>query len=231
VVTARASDVRAMFTRIAGHYDLMNTLMTAGRHHAWRRAVARVVAAAPAGPVLDLATGTGDLAQAIAAESPGRVVVGADFSEAMLWRARGKLRARGRRAPLLAADALALPFPARTFACVTSAFLLRNLEHLERGLVEMRRVTRPGGSVITFDIVRPTIPGWSALFSLYFHHVVPAIGALVAGDRHAYTYLPDSVDRFPTPSALADLMRTAGLHDVQWRTLGLGTVALHIARA
>ncbi len=82
---------------------------------------------------------------------------------------------------------------------MTSAFLLRNLEDLERGLTEMRRVTRPGGPVVTFDIVRPTVPVWGRLFSLYFHHVVPAIGALVAGDRQAYTYLPDSVDRFPAP--------------------------------
>lgn len=230
-MTAHASDVRAMFTRIAGHYDLMNTLMTAGRHHAWRRAVARAVAAAPAGPVLDLATGTGDLAQAITAQSPGRRVVGADFSEAMLRRARIKLVARHTPASLLAADALALPFPARTFACVTSAFLLRNLESLERGLAEMRRVTRPGGTVVTFDIVRPTVPIWGRLFSLYFHRVVPVIGALVAGDRHAYTYLPQSVDRFPGPAALAELMRAAGLHDVRWHTLGLGTVALHVARA
>jgi demethylmenaquinone methyltransferase / 2-methoxy-6-polyprenyl-1,4-benzoquinol methylase len=230
VVTARASDVRAMFTRIAGHYDLMNTLMTAGRHHAWRRAVARAVAAAPAGPVLDLATGTGDLAQAIAMQSPGRRVVGADFSEAMLRRARVKLHSARMRAPLVAADALALPFPAQTFACVTSAFLLRNLESLEKGLAEMHRVTRPGGAVVTFDIVRPTVPGWNALFSLYFHHVVPAIGSLVAGDRQAYTYLPDSVDRFPHPAALAELMRAAGMRDVRWHTLGLGTVALHVAR-
>jgi demethylmenaquinone methyltransferase / 2-methoxy-6-polyprenyl-1,4-benzoquinol methylase len=230
VVTARASDVRAMFTRIAGHYDLMNTLMTAGRHHAWRRAVARAVTAAPAGPVLDLATGTGDLAQAIAVQSPGRRIVGVDFSEAMLRRARVKLHSGRMRAPLVAADALALPFPAQTFACVTSAFLLRNLESLEKGLAEMHRVTRPGGAVVTFDIVRPTAPGWSALFSLYFHHVVPAIGSLVAGDRQAYTYLPDSVDRFPHPAALAELMRAAGLRDVRWQTLGLGTVALHVAR-
>ena len=231
MTAARGTDVRAMFTRIAGRYDLMNTLMTGGRHHAWRRAVARAVAAAPPGPVLDLATGTGDLAQAIAAQSPGHLVVGADFSEAMLGRARAKLTARGTRASLLAADALALPFPERTFGCVTSAFLLRNLENLERGLAEMRRVTRPGGSVVTFDIVRPGVPVWNALFGLYFHHVVPAIGALVAGDRQAYTYLPRSVDRFPGPAALADLMRAAGLRDVQWRTLGLGTVALHVAVA
>jgi demethylmenaquinone methyltransferase/2-methoxy-6-polyprenyl-1,4-benzoquinol methylase len=220
-----------MFTRIAARYDLMNTVMTAGRHHAWRRAVARAVAAAPTGPVLDLATGTGDLAQAVGAEDRGRLVVGADFSEAMLRRARAKLSARGVRVFLLAADAQTLPFPTGTFACVTSAFLLRNLEDLAQGLGEMRRVTRPGGRVITFDIVRPAMPLWGALFGLYFHHVVPAIGALVAGDRQAYTYLPQSVDRFPRPAALADLMVAAGLREVRWSTLGLGTVALHVARA
>lgn len=230
-IISRAADVRAMFTRIASRYDLVNTLMTAGRHHAWRRTVARAVAVAPPGPVLDLATGTGDLAQAIAAQSPERLIVGADFSEAMLRRARAKLGPRGSRVWLLAADALALPFPAQTFACVTSAFLLRNLEDLEGGLAEMRRITRPGGSVVTFDIVRPANPLWATLFGLYFHHVVPAVGAVVAGDRRAYTYLPRSVDRFPRPAALADLMRAAGLRDVRWRTLGLGTVALHVARA
>jgi demethylmenaquinone methyltransferase/2-methoxy-6-polyprenyl-1,4-benzoquinol methylase len=220
-----------MFTRIAGRYDLMNSLMTAGRHHAWRRAVARAVAAAPPGPVLDLATGTGDLALAVKALGPGRLVVGADFSETMLRRAGAKLGARGARVPLLAADALTLPFPARTFACVTSAFLLRNLEDLAGGLAEMRRVARPGGRIVALDIVRPAVPVWGALFGLYFHRVVPAIGALVAGDRQAYTYLPRSVDRFPGPAALADLMAAAGLRDVRWRTLGLGTVALHVAAA
>ena len=230
--TTKGEAVRAMFTRIAGRYDLMNSLMTGGRHHAWRRQTAVAVAAAPAGPALDLATGTGDLALALRAASPGRPVVGADFSEAMLRHARPKLRARGERGVmLLAADALALPFPDKTFACVTSAFLLRNLADLAAGLAEMRRVTMPGGLVAALEITRPGVPGWSAIFGLYFNRVVPLVGALIARDRAAYTYLPRSVERFVTPLELARLMEAAGLHDVRYRRLGLGTIAIHLGKA
>ncbi len=218
-----------MFTRIAARYDLMNSLMTGGRHHAWRRRVARAAAAVPDGPVLDLATGTTDLALALRALDPRRLVVGADFSEGMLREGRAKLAARHvTRVPLLAADALALPFRDGAFACVMSAFLLRNLEDLERGFREMRRVTQPGGLVLSLDIVRPATPVWNALFGVYFNRVVPAIGALVACDRQAYTYLPQSVDRFVTPPALARLMEQVGLREVSWRRVGLGTIALHI---
>ena len=231
-MTTKAEAVRAMFTRIARRYDLMNSLMTGGRHHAWRRAVARAAAAAPEGPALDLATGTADLALALRAAAPARLVVGADFSLGMLREGRAKLAARGEgRVALLAADALALPFRDGAFACVTSAFLLRNLEDLERGLAEMRRVTRPGGRVITLDIVRPAAPVWGALFGVYFRRVVPTIGALVAGDRRAYTYLPKSVERFVTPAELAALMEQAGLREVSRRSLGLGTIALHVGVA
>src|SRR5439155_1763892 len=157
--------VRAMFTRIARRYDLMNSLMTAGRHHAWRAVVARAAAAAPPGPALDLATGTADLALALRAAMPQRPVLGADFSEAMLREARAKCAARGERGVrLLAADALALPFADKTFACVTSAFLLRNLADLSAGLAEMRRVTMPGGLVAALEITRPGVPGWDAVF-------------------------------------------------------------------
>jgi len=228
----KAEEVRAMFTRIAGRYDLMNSLMTGGRHHAWRRLTAAAVAGAPPGLALDLATGTGDLALAVRAAAPGRVVVGADFSEAMLGRARAKLRARGERAvPLLAADALALPFADKTFACVTSAFLLRNLADLAAGLEEMRRVTMPGGLVAALEITRPGVPGWDAMFGVYFNRLVPLIGAVVARDRAAYTYLPQSVERFVTPRELAELMRRAGLSDVRYRRLGLGTIAIHVGAA
>jgi demethylmenaquinone methyltransferase/2-methoxy-6-polyprenyl-1,4-benzoquinol methylase len=132
---------------------------------------------------------------------------------------------------LVRADALALPFRDGAFAAVASAFLLRNLADLGGGLAEMRRVTRRGGLVVTLDITRPRIPGWDRLFALYFHRIVPAVGALVAHDRAAYTYLPDSVDRFVSPRGLADLMRRAGLADVRYRRLGLGTIALHVGVA
>ena len=220
-----------MFTRIAGRYDLMNSVMTGGRHHAWRRLTAAAVADAPDGPALDLATGTADLALAVRAASPRRTVIGADFAEAMLRAARPKLAARGARIPLLAADALALPFGDRTFACVTSAFLLRNLADLPAGLAEMRRVTAPGGVVAALEITRPGVPGWDALFGLYFNRLVPLIGAAVARDRAAYTYLPQSVERFVTPAELARLMTAAGLRDVRYRRFALGTIALHVGRA
>ena len=218
-----------MFTRIAGRYDVMNALMTGGRHHAWRRLAARAVVAAPPGPVLDVATGTADLALAVVRLAPERTVIGVDFSDGMLREARRKLLSPPPgRAPLLAADALALPFRDRTFAAVASAFLLRNLEDLDAGFAEMRRVTMRGGRVVALDIVQPSLPGWTPLFNLYFRRLVPAIGTLVAGDRQAYTYLPQSVARFVTPPELSRLMEKAGLRDVSYRRLGLGTIALHV---
>ena len=227
----QARAVSTMFTRIARRYDLMNSLMTAGRHHAWRGAAAREAVGAPPGALLDLATGTADLALAARRLDPARVVIGADFSLGMLGEARRKLGARRVPLALAAADALALPFADGAFACVVSAFLVRNLADLEAGLAEMRRVTRRGGRVITLDIVRIALPVWDTVFGLYFHRVVPAIGALVAGDRQAYTYLPDSVDRFLTAGDLAAAMRRAGLRDVSFRTFGLGSVALHVGVA
>jgi demethylmenaquinone methyltransferase/2-methoxy-6-polyprenyl-1,4-benzoquinol methylase len=226
----KAQAVRRMFTRIAGRYDVMNALMTAGRHHAWRRVAARAAVEAPAGPVLDLATGTGDLALAVRRAAADRFVAGVDFSEAMLREGLRKLRARGEtRVSLAAGDALALPFRDGTFAAVVSAFLLRNLADLPAGLAEMRRVTRPGGRVVALEIVRPRLRGWDAIFALYFHRIVPAVGAAVARDRQAYTYLPQSVDGFVTPPELTALMRRVGLRDVRHRRLALGTIALHVA--
>jgi demethylmenaquinone methyltransferase/2-methoxy-6-polyprenyl-1,4-benzoquinol methylase len=223
----KARFVSAMFSRIARRYDLMNGLMTLGMHHAWRRVAARQTIASPDGPALDLATGTGDLALELAEVHPHRPVIAADFSLGMLAVARDKLGERRRHIHLMAADALALPFGPRTFACVTSAFLLRNLADLEQGLDEMRRVSRPGGRVVALEITQMRAPGFTALFRFYFHRVVPWVGHLVGGDREAYTYLPQSVDRFVTPGELAALMEKVGLRGVTYRRLGLGTVTVH----
>jgi demethylmenaquinone methyltransferase/2-methoxy-6-polyprenyl-1,4-benzoquinol methylase len=221
--------VSEMFSRIAGRYDLMNGLMTFGMHHAWRRAAARETIPSPDGPGLDLATGTGDLALGLAEIHRHRVIVGADFAHGMLKIAEEKRRgddARG-RIRLVEADALALPFASRTFAFVTSAFLLRNLADLRQGLAEMRRVSRPGARVVALEITQADLPGWAPLFRAYFHHVVPRLGALVSGDSEAYTYLPQSVDRFLTPPGLSTLMEAVGLRGVKYRRLGLGTVTIH----
>ena len=218
-----------MFSRIAGRYDLMNGLMTFGMHHAWRRAAARETIPSPDGPGLDLATGTGDLALGLAEIHRHRVIVGADFAHGMLKIAEEKRRGddAGGRIRLVEADALALPFASRTFAFVTSAFLLRNLADLRQGLAEMRRVSRPGARVVALEITQADLPGWAPLFRAYFHHVVPRVGALVSGDSEAYTYLPQSVDRFLTPPGLCALMEAVGLRGVKYRRLGFGTVTIH----
>ena len=227
--TDKARFVAEMFSRIAGRYDLMNGLMTFGMHHGWRRAAARETIAAPEGPALDLATGTGDLALELREVHPYRPIVGADFAEGMLRIARDKVRSMeaSRHVHLLAADALALPFADRTFACVTSAFLLRNLADLRQGLEEMRRVTRAGGRVVALEITQPTLPAFTPFFRAYFHHVVPLVGRVVARDGEAYTYLPQSVDRFLPPRELAALMEAVGLKAVTYRRVGLGTVTIH----
>src|SRR2546428_725062 len=189
-------------------------------------------AIAPPAPARVRPAAPADLGRAVRAVDPTRLGVGADSSAGMLAEARLKLRAR--RAPrvaLLAADALGLPFADKTCACVTSAFLLRNLADLSAGLAEMRRVTMPGGLVAALEITRPGVPGWDALFGLYFDRLVPLLGALVAGDRAAYTYLPQSVERFVTPDELARLMEKAGLRDVGYRRCGLGTIAIHLGVA
>jgi demethylmenaquinone methyltransferase/2-methoxy-6-polyprenyl-1,4-benzoquinol methylase len=225
----KARYVNEMFSRIAGRYDLMNGLMTFGMHHAWRRAAARETIPSPDGPGLDLATGTGDLALELSEIHRHRTVVAADFAHGMLTIARLKCRTEetAARVRLVEADALALPFEPRTFAFVTSAFLLRNLGDLRQGLGEMRRVSRPGGRVVALEITQTNLPGWAPLFRAYFHHIVPWVGAIVGGDREAYTYLPQSVDRFVTPPALAALMEEVGLRGVKYRRVGFGTVTIH----
>jgi demethylmenaquinone methyltransferase/2-methoxy-6-polyprenyl-1,4-benzoquinol methylase len=184
----------------------------------------------PGGLALDAATGTGDLARALIEQHSIRGVVGLDFSEAMLALGKAKATRRGviDRVHFVVGDALTLPFPDRTFSCVTSAFLLRNLADLDGGLREMTRVTRPGGRVVALETSTPTIPGFRKLFGIYFHRVVPLIGALVAGDREAYRYLPRTAADFLAPEELAQVMIKAGLREVSYTRLALGTVAIHV---
>lgn len=229
----KARFVRAMFTRIAYRYDLMNSLMTFGRHRAWRRAAALMVAPRPGGLALDIATGTGDLALALLDVTQVRRVFGIDFSEGMLAVGRQKLQGSGLgdRVSFVVGDALSLPFPERTFDGVTSAFLLRNLADLRQGLTEMRRVVKPGGAVVALEIAQPTLPAFRQLFRWYFHRLVPWAGGIISGDREAYTYLPRSVDRFVTPHELGRMMEAVGLKGVTYRRLGLGTVTIHVGTA
>jgi len=215
--TLPADSVRAMFDRIAGVYDLMNTVMTAGLHHQWRTRAVDLARVGPGTRALDVATGTGDLAIELAAR--GGDVVGSDFSEGMLERARAK-------APGLTweqADALALPYPDDAFDAATVGFGARNFSDLPRGLSEMVRVVKPGGRVVILEITTPQKPPLSTFFSLWFDRLVPLLGRF----DEAYTYLPSSVKRFPGPEPLAAELAAAGCAEVGWILTAGGIIALH----
>jgi demethylmenaquinone methyltransferase / 2-methoxy-6-polyprenyl-1,4-benzoquinol methylase len=223
------AQVRAMFDRIAGLYDRMNTVMTAGLHHRWRRRAADLAAVAPGDRALDVATGTGDLAFELAARvAPGGEVVGTDFSERMLSLAREK--ALGRPDGVVRfepANALALPYRDGEFDAATVGFGARNFSDLGQGLREMVRVVRPGGRVVVLEITTPRQPPLSTFFELWFDRVVPALGRL-AGDAQAYSYLPSSVRRFPGPKDLASVMWGCGLGQIRYVLTAGGIIALHV---
>ena len=217
-----ADGVRAMFDRIAPVYDAMNRVMTAGLDQRWRRETARAVVR-PGDSVLDACCGTGDLAVAAARE--GGRVTGLDFSERMLERAR-------RKAPAIAwveGDLLALPFEDASFDAATVGFGVRNVEDLERGLRELRRVLRPGGRLGVLEITQPR-GALRPFYRLWFDRIVPLLGRVLPGGS-AYTYLPASVRRFPGPDELVSMLEAAGFGDVRYRTFAAGIVALHTGDA
>jgi demethylmenaquinone methyltransferase/2-methoxy-6-polyprenyl-1,4-benzoquinol methylase len=223
-----AGEVRAMFDRIAPRYDLLNRAMTAGLDGRWRRAAAAAADVAAGDRALDVCTGTGDLAFALADRvTPSGEVVGVDFAERMLDRARAKAEHRpGIR--FEAADALDLPFADDAFDAATVAFGIRNVDDLDRGLAEMARVVRPGGRVVILEITTPA--RMRRFYELWFDRVVPRLGRMLGRDAAAYAYLPASVRRFPGPPELAARMAAAGLRDIRWRPLAFGIVAIHHGR-
>ena len=203
--------------------------MSGGRHHAWRRTASRLVASGVEGPGLDVAAGTGDFAISLARQPSISHVVGLDSTAEMLARARPKTRRRdlAQSVSFVLGDAHHLPFPDGHFAAVTVGFGIRNFTDIGRALKEMERVIRPGGRVAVLEIVRLT--GRSplrAVFPVYFRRVTPWLGAALAGDREAYTYLPESVDRFHSAEEVGALMEEAGLRLVEVRSRALGSVAI-----
>jgi demethylmenaquinone methyltransferase/2-methoxy-6-polyprenyl-1,4-benzoquinol methylase len=223
-----AGQVRSMFDRIAGVYDGMNTAMTAGLHHGWRERAADRAELEPGEAALDVCCGTGDLALALAARvGPYGRVIGSDFSEPMLDLAREKASERGvSQARFEWADALSLPYDDESFDAVTVGFGVRNLADLELGVSEMGRVLRPGGRLVILEITQPQRPPLSTFFALWFDRLVPMLGVL-AGDREAYKYLPESVKRFPPPEGLAGIMDDAGLERIRYTILAGGIIAIH----
>lgn len=218
-----------MFDRISGRYDRLNSLMTAGLHHRWRERAVALAEVRPGGHVLDVATGTGDLALALArAVGPDGSVIGADFADAMLEIARHKeLEPGAGSVRFEQANALLLPYVTGEFDAATVGFGVRNFSDLDQGLRELSRVVRPGGKVVILEMTTPRRPPLSTFFKLWFDRVVPVIGRL-AGDSAAYTYLPNSVRRFPGPEALAARMSAAGLTDIRYVLTAGGIIALHV---
>jgi demethylmenaquinone methyltransferase/2-methoxy-6-polyprenyl-1,4-benzoquinol methylase len=225
-------EVRAMFDRIVPRYDLMNRLMTAGRDVAWRKRVAQMAAAsAPDGTarVLDVATGTGDLAFALA-EAGAAEVIGLDFSEEMVAAARRKATKRVGNVGFVVGNAMDLPWADGTFDACTVAFGLRNMPDYDAAIASMARILRPGGMFICLEMTPLRRPVAGPLFRFSFEKVMPLVGGLLSGSRSAYRYLPRSVAAFPPAHELAERLRTAGLEDVTYELLGFGTVAIHRSR-
>jgi demethylmenaquinone methyltransferase/2-methoxy-6-polyprenyl-1,4-benzoquinol methylase len=222
-------EVRSMFDRIVPRYDLMNRIMTGGRDEAWRRRVAKMaIASEPSGHprVLDVATGTGDLAFAIA-RAGATEVVGIDFSGEMIAAAQGKAAKHAGNVSFLVGDAMELPFADNTFDACTVSFGLRNMPDYDAAIASMTRILKPGGSFICLEMTPFHRPVLGPVFRFYFERVMPLVGGLLSGDLKAYKYLPASVEAFPPAHELADRMRGVGLEHVKYALLGFGTVAIH----
>jgi demethylmenaquinone methyltransferase/2-methoxy-6-polyprenyl-1,4-benzoquinol methylase len=221
----RSRYVQSMFARIAGRYDLMNRLMTAGQDGRWRDEVLRLADLHPGDCLLDLGAGTGDLALAAAQRFRYILVVAADFTLEMMK--VGQQRPSGNAIPWSAADATQLPFVSASFDAVISGFLMRNVADLPGALAEQYRVLKPGGRIVILDTTRPPRNLLTPFIRIHLHIIIPTLGKLIAGDSSAYTYLPDSTEGFLAAEALAERMRAAGFQSVRFERRMFGTIAVH----
>lgn len=222
---ARAHAVQDIFSRIAPRYDLMNRVMTGGMDRGWRRFVIQKAAIPKGGRMLDIATGTGDIAFEALALIEGVTAVGADFVPNMMR--VGQQRPGGHRVRWSAADALNLPFADASFDAVTQGFLLRNVIDIPRALAEQKRVLKVGGHVVSLDTTPPPDNLLRPFLVFYLTKIIPLIGTLLTGQTDAYTYLPNSTVGFKAADALAQSMRDAGFLDVQYRRFMFNTIAVH----
>ncbi|MCL4804307.1 MAG: ubiquinone/menaquinone biosynthesis methyltransferase [Anaerolineae bacterium] len=222
----RADYVQDMFARIAGRYDTMNRLMTFGQDLRWRRYVIHLANLPTGGRLLDIATGTGDIADEGRRQVPGLHAIGGDFTIEMMQAGKRIPGREGIR--WTAADTLALPFPDNTFDAVTSGFLMRNVIDVPGAFREQARVTRPGGRVVVLESSPPKDNLLKPFIKIHLNYVIPTLGRIVAGESDAYRYLPDSTQAFQGPEQLADAMRDAGLVDVSYRLFMFGTIGVHV---
>ncbi len=225
--------VRGMFGRIAPRYDLANHLLSGNLDRRWRAKTVRAVRSVsrrPGAVSLDLCCGTGDLLIALQADT-GATVIGSDFCRPMLAGAAAKLQAKGLRSPLLEADGLHLPLPDASLDLITCGFGFRNFTSYEAGARELRRVLKPGGLLAILECAEPEGKLLGALYRFYAGRLLPRIGGALSGEPDAYSYLPDSVSKFPKPADLAALLRAAGFAAVTFQSMTLGVVSLHLARA
>ena len=236
-----AARVRKMFSQIAPRYDFLNHLLSFSLDHVWRRRAAvrfRRLLRRPDARVLDLCCGTGDLTFALnrVREDAFRDVgahripiIGCDFAQPMIQRAREKSRGQERAATFIIADALQLPFEDESFDLVSSAFGFRNLANYENGLGEIARVLKPGGHICILEFSEPRGPA-AAIFRLYFRRILPLIGSALSGSREPYFYLPGSVAKFPSPPEISALMEKSGFQEVQYQSWNFKSVVLHTAK-
>lgn len=222
--------IREMFDGIAGSYDLLNSLMSAGLHHRWRELGVLLARVGPGDSALDVCCGTGDFSFALSrVVGPGGSVVGLDFSQEMLALAREKSGRNQLYVDFVQGDALDLPFPSGRFDACTVGFGIRNVPDIGGAFAEMKRVCRVGGRVVCLEITRPQIVGFKMFYNIWFDHAVPILGRLTARDRLAYSYLPASVRRFPDPDRLLDIMRGVGLVNPRCEIVAGGIIAIHHA--
>ena len=225
------SPIAAMFDRISPKYDALNHLLSLNIDKVWRRKTAREVAKNQPKTILDLATGTADLAIALAKRNPQAQIIGMDISEKMLEIGKEKVKRQSleNQIELRLGDAAALPFEDNSFDAVTVAFGVRNFEDLGQGLSEIRRVLKPHGQTVILEFSLPERFPVKKLYHLYFKHILPKIGRIVSKDKNAYAYLPASVEKFPNPNDFCNLLASNGLKNSQTKRLSLGIATLYAA--
>ncbi len=227
----KSQQVKEMFDNIAPAYDFMNRAMTFGIDRCWRRKAVKMLCCYPHDTILDIATGTGDLAILLAKLSKAKTITGIDLSEGMINVGRKKVEKIGMtsRITLTTGDCLNMPFHNDSFHAITAAYGVRNFENLLQGYKEMLRVLRPGGAITIIELATPTSPIIKPLYKLYTRYIIPLVGRLISKDVRAYSYLPESIAAVPQRRQMTDLMEQAGFINAQYRTLTFGTCCIYMA--